>query len=169
MMTIAATLVLDVSAEGGLSAGPVWVRSDGRLGFGARAALRSDDLKRFEELLKKPGRQPLEVLIEKGAEAKTASQVLQLVRAQEDPSVIPEAEWTDARLVLKTPGFRLVVDLEGNLQALQADMIRRRSEVKNAYRKAVREGGAEAAKLQQALQAVTQIYTETFRRARAGR
>lgn len=175
-------LLADVSADGGILRGPVFVRADGRVGFGPRSVSIVDAKEGLERLgdifagLKKAIRKfPVEITLEKDADASSAARVLEFLRGAFPVENVPTCEWLKEGVVFKTPDFTLTFrgDTEDNFSAqknarlVQNEAMTRRQKVMQAYQKALRDGKQdEIEKLQAAQQASMALYKEILRRIR---
>jgi len=181
VLILAAPLFADVTADGGLARGPVYVRTDGRMGFGPRGTSVVDSkegLERLTDIIEglKRKKQLVEIFFEKDANATVTGKVLEQIRAATPVLDVPSSEWQEQAVILKTAEFKLtfVVDskdaLSGqqNAKAVMAEVLSRRRALIQANQQAAR-NGEDTVKYQEAMTSMTTVYRDVVQKIRLKR
>jgi hypothetical protein len=177
-------LLADVTADGGAPRGPVHVRADGRIAFGAKGSTVVDTKEGLERVTamidayKRASKKfTIEVNFEKDAHATASTQVLDLLRPLASPLDVPTVDWGKEAIVLKTADvkFTFQADMEAVLmnqttgKMVLTEVQNRRRIILTAYQKAQRENAEEFPKYQEAYTSMSAVYRDVINRIRLKR
>lgn len=175
MLSIMLLVLADVTADGGFPRGPLTIRADGRLAYGPNGLCITESkegLERLQSILDavtKNNRSslPVQIVIEKDADAKSTRLVLDHIRSVSKPLSVPSPEWRKDAFLLKGPDFTIVfqfdpdapLNMQSNSRLILNEAQAYRHRVLTAYKQGVRNANQEEIdKARQSLDAATNLY-----------